>query len=388
MESIEPGRLGTRIQRLDPGLALAVLCVAVTYVIDRSSHSHLAGGRLGLHSTTSPWLVAVLAVTLALVGVALRDRSPLAAPCLVATALVATPTLTVVLGPAFVVLYSVGAVRGRRDAGIGLFAMVVALVLQRAIWGPAAHDSLPLALIGSVATAAFALYVGAGRAIDGERTAFERRQEVLVAERTVAEERVRIARELHDVVAHTMSLIIVQAEVLRTKLDDEQRRGAAAEIAGLGRDAMAELHRTLDLLRGADETAERAPGAVLADLPQLTDQSRGSGLAVALSVEGEPRSLPASLELTAYRIVQEALTNVRRHAAAKHAAVRVRYGLDALEVSIEDDGVAGASGVGSDGHGVRGMRERAAMLGGAVSVGPLEHGGYRVNAILPYPQPR
>jgi signal transduction histidine kinase len=388
MESIEPGDLGARMQRLDPGLALGVLCVAVAYVIDRSSHSHLAVGRLELHSTASPWLVAVLAVTLALVGVALRARAPLAALYLEATALVATPILTVVLGPALVALYSVGAARGRRDTGIGLLTVVVGLVLQRAIWGPAGHDSLPLALIGSVATAAFALYVGAGRASDVERAAFERRQEVLVAERTVAEERVRIARELHDVVAHTMSLIIVQAEVLRTKLDDQQRRDAAAEIAGLGRDAMAELHRTLDLLRGADEAAERAPRAVLADLPQLTDQSRGNGLAVALSVEGEPRSLPASLELTAYRIVQEALTNVRRHAAAKHAAVRVRYGLDALEVSIEDDGVAGASDVGYGGHGVRGMRERAAMLGGAVSVGPLEHGGYRVNAILPYPQSR
>jgi signal transduction histidine kinase len=269
-----------------------------------------------------------------------------------------------------------------------LFAVLVGLVLQRAVWGPAAHDTLALALIGSAATAAFGLYVGAERANDLERRAFERRQEVLVADRTLADERVRIARELHDVVAHTMSLIIVQAEVLRTKLDDEPRRGSAAAIAELGRDAMGELHQTLDVLRGADEDAERAPRAVLADLPRLTDQSRGSGLDVALSVEGEPRSLPASLELTAYRIVQEALTNVRRHAAAKHAAVRVLYGLDALEVSIEDDGATGASGVRTDGHGMRGMRERAATLGGALSVGPLEHGGYRVNAILPYPEPR
>jgi signal transduction histidine kinase len=150
---------------------------------------------------------------------------------------------------------------------------------------------------------------------------------------------------------------------------------------------MAELHRTLELLRGGDEPTERAPGPVLSDLPQLADQSRGGGLDIELGIEGAVRPLPASFELCAYRIVQEALTNVRRHAGAAHATVRLRFGADALEVSIEDDGAGATATSKSAGHGLRGIRERAAMLGGAVSAGPREHGGYRVSAILPYPEP-
>jgi signal transduction histidine kinase len=126
---------------------------------------------------------------------------------------------------------------------------------------------------------------------------------------------------------------------------------------------------------------------VLSDLQQLADQSRGGGLDVELGIEGAIRPLPASVELCAYRIVQEALTNVRRHAGAAHATVRLRFAADALEVSIEDDGAGPSAPAKSAGHGLRGMRERAAMLGGAVSAGPREQGGYRVNAVLPYPEP-
>ncbi|MGO9753453.1 MAG: sensor histidine kinase [Solirubrobacteraceae bacterium] len=158
-------------------------------------------------------------------------------------------------------------------------------------------------------------------------------------------------------------------------------------IAAVGRDAMAELHRTLELLRGGDGLAERAPRPVLSDLQQLADQSRGGGLDVELGIKGAVRPLPASFELCAYRVVQEALTNVRRHADAAHATVRLRFDADALEVSIEDDGASPASAGKSAGHGLRGIRERAAMLGGTVSAGPREQGGYRVSAILPYPEP-
>ncbi len=203
----------------------------------------------------------------------------------------------------------------------------------------------------------------------------------------MTEGRVRIARELHDVVAHTLSLIIVQSEVMRTNLVDEAPRASASAIAELGRDAMAELHRTLELLRGVDEPAERAPRPMLSDLRQLAEQSRGAGLHVELGIEGALRPLPASFELCAYRIVQEALTNVRRHAGAARATVRLRFGADALEVSIENDGDGATAAATSAGHGLRGMRERAAMLGGAVTAGPREQGGYRVSAILPYPEP-
>ena len=200
----------------------------------------------------------------------------------------------------------------------------------------------------------------------------------------MVDERVRIARELHDVVAHTLSLIVVQSEVLGTRAESEEQRAAAAAVADLGRVAMGELHRTLDLLRGGDERAERGPQPSLGDLEELVEQTRKGGLAAELIVDGKPRLLPAGAEVSAFRIVQEALTNVRRHAAASRVEVRLRYGTDALELSIEDNGTtAGAAGEG-EGHGLRGMRERAAMVGGALSVGPLDAGGYRVSAILPY----
>jgi signal transduction histidine kinase len=394
MEQLGTGRLTARLRRhgllrLDHGLALGLVWVAVALVADHSPHSHLAVVRVGLlGSGVGRWPVVVFAVLVAVVGLVLRRSQPLAGLFVVAAAVVATPVPLLLLGAALVALYTVGASLGRLDTAIAGLAVVVAFVLQRTVWSLRGSNSLPPVLVGVVASAVLGLYVGVRRVSAVERTGFERQQEALVAERTVAEERVRIARELHDVVAHTLSLIIVQSEVLRTKLKGKDVRAGAASIAELGRDAMGELHRTLELLRGEGEPGERAPQPVLADLEQLSGQSRDGGLDVDLSVEGTARSLPASLELCAYRIVQEALTNVRRHAEAEHAAVRVRYGTDALEVSIEDDGTGTTAEGDSDGHGVRGMRERAAMLGGALSAGRLEDGGYRVSAILPYPEPR
>jgi signal transduction histidine kinase len=304
----------------------------------------------------------------------------------VAAAIVVAPAVLLLLGPALVALYTVAITLGRRDAAIAAVGVVASFVVQRAAWGLRGDNSVPIVLIGTIASVGLGLYAGVRRDSAGERTAFEQREETLEAERTVAEARVRIARELHDVVAHTLSLIIVQSEVMRTNLVDEEPRASAGAIAELGRDAMAELHRTLELLRGGNELAERAPQPALSDLRQLADQSRGGGLDVELAIEGPVLALPASLELCAYRIVQEALTNVRRHAGDAHTAVRVRFGNDSLEVSIEDDGVADSAATKSAGHGLRGMRERAAMLGGAVTAGPREQGGYRVSAVLPYPE--
>ncbi len=150
-------------------------------------------------------------------------------------------------------LYTVAITLGPRDTAIAAVGVVGAFLLQRVTWGPSGDNSLPTVLIGTVASAGLGLYAGVRRESVRERTAFEQRQEALEAERTAAEERVRIARELHDVVAHTLSLIIVQSEVMRTNLADEERRANAGAIAELGRDAMAELHRTLELLRGEDE---------------------------------------------------------------------------------------------------------------------------------------
>ncbi len=196
---------------------------------------------------------------------------------MVVAAIVAAPAVLLLLGPALVALYTVALTLSRRDTAIAAVGVVAAFVLQRLAWGPTGDNTLPTVLIGTVASAGLGLYAGVRRESASERSVFEQRQEALEAERTVAEERVRIARELHDVVAHTLSLIIVQSEVLRTNLADEQPRASAAEIAELGRDAMAELHRTLELLRGGDELAERAPRPVLSDLgfrPQVCEIQR------------------------------------------------------------------------------------------------------------------
>jgi signal transduction histidine kinase len=383
-----PGRLKHRGPvRVDPGLALGLLWIVAVLLVDSSSHAHVAVIPAALHSTAR-WLVVACAIAVAVAALALRHRQPWVALFAVVAAVIAAPAVLLLLGPALVALYTVAITLGRRDTAIAAVGVVAAFVLQRLAWGPNGDNSLATVLIGTVASAGLGLYAGVRRESARERTAFEQRQEALMAERTVAEERVRIARELHDVVAHTLSLIIVQSEVLRTNLADEQRRASAGAIAELGRDAMAELHRTLELLRGGDELAERAPRPVLSELQQLADQSRGSGLDVELGIEGTVRPLPASFELCAYRIVQEALTNVRRHAGPAHATVQLRFGTDALEVSIDDDGAGVTTPAAkSAGHGLRGMRERAAMLGGAVSAGPHGQGGYRVSATLPYPEP-
>jgi signal transduction histidine kinase len=375
-----------RWAQVDPGLALSLLWIIAVLVVANSSHAHVAVIPAALHNTSIRWLAIVCAIAVAMPALALRHRQPLVALLAVVAAVVAAPGALLLLGPALVTLYTIAVTLGGRDTAIAAVGVVAAFVLQRVAWGPIG-DVGPTVLIGTVASAGLGLYARVSRESARERTAFEQRQGALEAERTVAEQRVRIARDLHDVVAHTLSLIIVQSEVMRTKLPDEENRVSAGAIAELGRDAMAELHRTLELLRGGDELAERAPWPVLSDLQQLSDQSRGGGLDVELGIRGTVRPLPASFELCAYRIVQEALTNVRRHAGAAHATISLHFGTTALEVSIEDDGAVARTAPTSTGHGLRGMRERAATLGGAVSAGPREQGGYRVSAILPYPEP-
>jgi signal transduction histidine kinase len=248
--------------------------------------------------------------------------------------------------------------------------------------------------VQSAAVVAFGLFVGARRAtLDALRERADRldRERELLADRAVAEERVRIAQELHDVVAHNVSLIVVKAQALGATVPDERVADATDGIADLGRQAMAEMHRTLKLLRTAgDDAAERAPQPGLANLDKLLEQSRAAGLDVRLAVEGEPRELSQSLDLSAFRIVQEALTNVIKHAGHARASVTVGYRPQALELSVVDSGDAtaehapGAPG----GHGLVGMRERAAMFGGTLTARPLGDRGFEVNAVLPYSEGR
>jgi signal transduction histidine kinase len=217
--------------------------------------------------------------------------------------------------------------------------------------------------------------------------------ELLRARRGVIEERLRIARELHDVIAHSMSVITVQAAfgVLVIEGEPSQARDALDAIESTGRQTLTELRALLGVLRTSDPDEVAEPGTLepspsLADLDRLAAQTGRAGVLVQLTVSGAPHALPAGVELTAYRIVQEALTNVVRHAGTPAARVVVEHRDDELVVEIADDGRGDAMhGGGTPGHGLLGMRERVSVYGGSLSAAPLPGGGFRVIARIPLP---
>jgi len=199
-------------------------------------------------------------------------------------------------------------------------------------------------------------------------------------------ERARIARELHDVIAHSVSVMVIQAGGARMVMDYSPERAEASlrSVERAGREALAEMRRLLGVLDGDTDPRALAPQPGLADIDELLARTRASGLVADLRVDGEPAAVSPALDLCAYRIVQEALTNVIKHAAPARAEVRVRWGQDALELEISDDGrgpgtVNGASG----GHGIAGMRERAGLHGGSIDAGAGPGGGFTVRARLP-----
>ena len=225
-------------------------------------------------------------------------------------------------------------------------------------------------------------------ALEERADALEREQEQR-ARAAVAEERQRIARELHDVVAHAISVIVVQARGGRRLLDTEpaEARGAFDTIEGTGQQALGEMRRLLGLLRESEDQLALAPQPSLVRIDDLVEQVRDAGLPVELAIEGEPSELPPGIDLSAYRIVQEALTNALKHAGPATARVTLRYGEDSLELEIADDGSGSAAGNGG-GHGLVGIKERVAMLGGEVEAGGRVAGGYTVRARLPYASER
>jgi len=212
-----------------------------------------------------------------------------------------------------------------------------------------------------------------------ERLERERRLE---AERAAAEEQARIARELHDLIAHNISVMVVQAsaadDVFETRPD--RAREAIRRVVDTGRTALTELRQLLGAVR--TDGTEYAPLPGLALLDDLIGQVRHSGLQVVITVDGTPRPLPKALDLSAYRIVQEALTNTLKHANARHANVAIRYRDDQLDVEILDDGTGDSNG-GGGGQGLIGMRERVVAFGGSLSTGPATGGGFLVSAIFP-----
>jgi signal transduction histidine kinase len=209
----------------------------------------------------------------------------------------------------------------------------------------------------------------------------EREEQARIA---VAEERARIARELHDVVGHSVSVMTVQASGVRRLLrdDQEREREALLIVERTGREALAEMRRMVGVLRRPEEAPALAPQPSLEHLDRLVAQAREAGLPVELRVEGAAVELPAGVDLTAYRLVQEGLTNAIKHAHATRAEVLVNYGEGAIEVTVLDDGRGVGNGDGG-GHGLLGMRERVSVYGGELDAGPQPGGGYRLRARLP-----
>ncbi|MEU9321324.1 sensor histidine kinase [Streptomyces sp. NPDC048295] len=215
----------------------------------------------------------------------------------------------------------------------------------------------------------------------------DRRAEREAAERRRAdEERLRMARELHDVLAHSISVINVQSSVGLALLDSdpEQARAALTTIKAASKEALGEVRQVLDTLRTPGD-APRAPAPGLDRLPELVEQAASTGLTVTVRTDGERPSVPPGADLAAFRIVQEALTNVVRHSGSRTARVRIVYGPGRIGLRIDDDGPATGGDAGGSGNGLAGMRERAAALGGTIEAGPRADGGFRVRAELPLP---
>lgn len=280
-----------------------------------------------------------------------------------------------------VMIYTLAAEVPRRESLAGLVAMQVGLVAALLV---ASTDMHADTMIGNAVVLVAVWLIGDSSRRRRESVVLEREA---AAQRAVAEERLRIARELHDIVAHTMSVISVQAGMARMVIDDDPARAqrSLSDIEAASRDALNEMRRLLHVLRSEDGArAALAPAPGLSDLETLIDQARGGGTSVEMHVRGEPRALPASVELAAYRVVQEALTNVRRHSPGAGAEVTITYGDDGLLVEVENELVRGAVASVGAGHGVSGMKERVELHRGVLTAGANGDGTYRVVASFPY----
>ena len=337
----------------------------------------------------APLGVALAIALLSTVPVAWRRARPAPAAAIgLAPGLVPTGASYVIVGYAaiLILLYSAAAYEPdtRRVVAVAAFGVAVALV------GSALNDEVLGEYVGAVAVVVFPAI--AGRVVRRHREQERRLEELtrhLEHERerashaAVAEERARIARELHDVVAHGVSVIAIQSDAAEAALDRDPAlaREPLRTIRGSATEALGEMRRLLEVLREDGEDSELEPQPGLAQLPALLERAGESG-PVTLEVEGEPRPLPASVDLSAYRILQEALTNVRKHAGGAAATVRLGWRAGALEIAVRDAG-AGADGMDGGGHGLVGMRERVRLHGGELRTGPAPGGGFEVTAVLP-----
>ncbi|MGD9704387.1 MAG: sensor histidine kinase [Acidimicrobiia bacterium] len=353
-----------------------------------------------MEPSAGPAQRVVLSVVVALVTLSLvwRRQAPVA-------------VLAVVFGSA-----AVGVASTTSGQGDGPFSVFLAVLVAVFSFGAYAHQHRQIVTGVAILSAGFAAEVLHDRLTDAEtdfgfwiavavfwvlgRLFGERLQRVahleqravqmeqdrdMNARAAVADERARIARELHDVVAHSVSVMVIQAGAALHTLnaDDVDTAEALGSIETAGRQALVELRHMLGILRRADDEHVLSPMPGIAQVTVLSEQMREAGLPVEVRVEGQPTTLPPGLDLAAYRIVQEALTNTLKHAGIAHASVTISYGAHALELEIQDDGRPGAPMGDGTGHGLVGMRERVSLYGGVLDVGRSADGGFAVRALLP-----
>ncbi|MFF2326799.1 MULTISPECIES: sensor histidine kinase [unclassified Streptomyces] len=363
------------------------------------AYAHSAGERL----------VAVLVSVGLCTVVALRRRAPermlLVAVAMGVVQLVVGVEPSVADFAMLVIVFTVATVGERWASRLALVCSLSAAGLSQLRWPQDIHQNRLVEQIftGVVLTVPFVLAWVLGDSMRTRRAYFsqlEERAARLEREReaqskvAVAAERARIARELHDVVAHNVSVMVVQADGAAYVMDaaPDQARQALETISSTGRQALAEMRRLLGVLRTGDsqESGEYVPQPDVEQIEDLVEQVRQTGLTVDFEIEGTPRPLPSGVELTAYRIVQEALTNTRKHGGPDAgASVRLVYFDDGLGLLVEDDGRGAAhelyedGGADGAGHGMIGMRERVGMVGGTLDAGPRPGGGFRISALLP-----
>ncbi|MEV3983863.1 sensor histidine kinase [Nonomuraea sp. NPDC049758] len=377
----------------DTVLAVVVAAASVTLFL-LYGPERLEPAELTTVSMRAPDGLGATLLVLAAAPIAVRRRWPLAALCaglIPETALTALGYGTGASGVSSLVLvYSVASNRG---LAVALGGLLVSLLTYAV--GAVAGPVTPPGPSGHVVAVLVLLAVwGAGRSLRLRRAYLEElRDRAARLERAHAadtraaraEERSRIARELHDVVAHHVSVMTVQAAAARRVLaaDPDLAREALSAIENTGRLAMSEMRNIVGVLR-TDARAELGPQPGVGDLPGLVEQMREAGLPTRLRVEGEPRPLPAGVDLAAYRLVQEGLTNSLRHAGAgAEAVVTVSHAPSGLDVRVEDDGRGTAPAADRTGHGLVGIRERVALYGGILNIGPRPGGGFEVRARFP-----
>ncbi len=323
------------------------------------------------------WLAAV-ALLLMSVALVWRRRAPLPALFAICAVYAAWSVVDAPAGslmPFVILLVGVFGAAQRESQGRALVGGVAGLA---AIWVEIAvtdNDLANYAFTGFFVVAAWL----AGR---GFRT--RELGQVESAREAAAEERARIARELHDVVAHNVSVMVIQAQAAQQSTESESPAGRAlTSIESAGQDALTEMRRLLGLLRREDEELALAPQPSIRHIERLAESVRQAGLPVEVEVTGKPVALPPGVDVSAYRIVQEALTNALKHAGPARARVLVRYGPSELDLEISDDGMATGTAPNGGGHGLVGMRERARVYGGVVETGSRPDGGYAVRVRLP-----